>query len=445
MQPGGLNLRGVVRVLVCAFAAGCVGTASAPGDAPPMVDADARGDGEALPALPNLTLGATGLRESLHFEPRGTRRALAFQVQVRNTGEADLELAEEESEGALGTIPCDGSDGVPELLGWSVRGGGVQVGGTLPTLCLGAPDSAGQGGAPACTAHRLPAGESVAQPQAPHCAFADITELEPGEYELEVMVNPSGRLPEQTLEDNRVTVDFAMDRHDVCRQGYCGTECCYDSADPCSDGGCAELPDLAPLEGRAAEALQVTERAFSAGGCALEEGCVVQAGVRRLLLFSTTIVNHGPGDVVLGRPGDSPHLFEWAPCHGHSHLIGFARYRLLHDDGTAEAAEGHKQSFCLFDTTQVTPGAAPPRFTCGFQGMSAGWADTYGAGLDCQWIDITGVAPGRYFVEVAINAERVIAESDYGNNVVRVPVYLYDDGTVCAPEARLGNVPCPLP
>jgi len=53
---------------------------------------------------------------------------------------------------------------------------------------------------------------------------------------------------------------------------------------------------------------------------------------------------------------------------------------------------GHKQAFCLRDTTQMVSGVAG-KYHCGNQGISAGWADTYGAELDCQWLDVTAV-PG---------------------------------------------------
>ena len=49
--------------------------------------------------------------------------------------------------------------------------------------------------------------------------------------------------------------------------------------------------------------------------------------------------------------------------------------------------------------------AAPlsSQYDCDFQGISQGWSDSYGSGLDCQWVDITGVPEGDYLLEIRIN------------------------------------------
>jgi len=43
-------------------------------------------------------------------------------------------------------------------------------------------------------------------------------------------------------------------------------------------------------------------------------------------------------------------------------------------------------------------------------------------GLDCQWIDITGLAPGKYKLKISLNIDRVIHEANFNNNQAIVPV-----------------------
>jgi hypothetical protein len=83
----------------------------------------------------------------------------------------------------------------------------------------------------------------------------------------------------------------------------------------------------------------------------------------------------------------------------------------------------HKGSFCIEDVTQWNPGANTNRvYFCSYQGIQQGWADIYPAGLPCQWIDITGVAPGDYLLQLTVNPYGTIQESDTNNNTVYVPV-----------------------
>ena len=44
--------------------------------------------------------------------------------------------------------------------------------------------------------------------------------------------------------------------------------------------------------------------------------------------------------------------------------------------------------------------------------------------MDCQWIDVTGLAAGEYLLRVEINQYRQTVESEYGNNVAVVKVAL---------------------
>jgi hypothetical protein len=178
------------------------------------------------------------------------------------------------------------------------------------------------------------------------------------------------------------------------------------------------LPNLIPVVGNP----QIQERNFAAGACEVVEGCTV-AGNRRLLRFDLSTPNIGRADLYLGSPtaaGHPPGRFEFGTCHRHWHLRGYADYRLVDGDGV-EVGRGHKQSFCLLDSGRYmglgTDIPAAMRYNCGNQGIHAGWMDVYGRGLDCQYVDITGVAPGRYRIRASINIERVVEESSYDDNV----------------------------
>ena len=83
---------------------------------------------------------------------------------------------------------------------------------------------------------------------------------------------------------------------------------------------------------------------------------------------------------------------------------------------------GLKQAFCWLDSARVS-GNLPGKFNCSNQGITAGWSDIYGRGLDCQWVDITGLAGGNYQLRVSVNdSTTLITESDYGNNVAAIRV-----------------------
>lgn len=110
--------------------------------------------------------------------------------------------------------------------------------------------------------------------------------------------------------------------------------------------------------------------------------------------------------------------------HFHS-MDEFSLYELLDADTQKQVAEGHKASFCLEDTscdsgyyrryactshTQVSKHSPVNgmyysswisfnQSVCS-QGLSPGCYDTYNADIDCQWIDITDVSPGKYILKV---------------------------------------------
>lgn len=172
------------------------------------------------------------------------------------------------------------------------------------------------------------------------------------------------------------------------------------------------LPDLIPLANQAAP--YVSSEDYLSTSCAVDEGCT-SAGRRRLLRFNAYTRNIGADNLHVGNPVGNP-LFEFHECHGHYHFKEYLDIRLLTTTGTV--VTGRKQSFCILDGFRWNPSApTSPLYNCADQGIQAGWGDLYSAGLDCQYVDITGVPPGDYILELHVNPAQLLAESDYSNNV----------------------------
>jgi len=180
-------------------------------------------------------------------------------------------------------------------------------------------------------------------------------------------------------------------------------------------------PDLVVDPQRFVSQMEIVDRLFAEGSCAIEEGVVGGAGYRRILRFDTVVMNSGNGDLVVGDRSDpnNPYAewFEFAPCHGHYHIRGFSNYELLNTDRTVVVA-GHKQGFCFEDSFKYDGGKSNG-YNCGFQGITSGWGDWYYKQLTGQWIDITGVPEGDYIVRVTVNAAGTFDEGQnrYTNSV----------------------------
>jgi hypothetical protein len=139
--------------------------------------------------------------------------------------------------------------------------------------------------------------------------------------------------------------------------------------------------------------------------------------------------------------------FTYHAGHSHFHYDGYNDYRLRHNVGGQPGAYvqrpdgteiiGEKIGFCLINvgssftmengqsSTSLPGYNAPgqPSTGCGFtQGVHVGKYDQYGAGTSGQWLDVTGVPNGNYFLEITVDGENVMEETNETNNTKNFPV-----------------------
>ncbi len=212
------------------------------------------------------------------------------------------------------------------------------------------------------------------------------------------------------------------------------------------------LPDLIVNQSRLASDIHVTDEKFSSYDCAVVNGCVTSKGTHQLLRFTSAIPNVGGGDLVIGDPSQCTNLFQLNPCYGFYDFTDSAAYRLWTDAGyqnwvanrdmtqpanrginatllqaalnNGDLIVGRKQQYCFNDDDQYDPNANPTPIytTCGSststgnQGLQVGWEDTYSWQIPCQYIQIDKLPGAIYVLEVQVNPDQVLPESDYTNN-----------------------------
>jgi hypothetical protein len=213
---------------------------------------------------------------------------------------------------------------------------------------------------------------------------------------------------------------------------------------------------------------------------------------RRLLRMKTTIANIGKGHFALlatrlgtgtstmkvqQRIWRNDNTTRYVPTsgtarfagdgHNHWHIRRVATYELV-DSKARRIRRDAKVGFCFFDTgvyNSATPGFRPTKkffaSGCGgrsslraYMGISIGWGDTYGAGLAYQWIDVTGVPAGTYWVVVTADKENFYLESNEQNNCAWAKVRLSSGaasvstiarGQGCKPPGVVPPTPTPSP
>jgi hypothetical protein len=201
---------------------------------------------------------------------------------------------------------------------------------------------------------------------------------------------------------------------------------CYYNDDPECDG---LGPDLEILGNVIYSSLYNTT-IDNPDACLVNEGCLQGMGTRQILRFTTHIKNIGNQDYFIGAPSASSDQFEWDQCHNHYHYEGYAEYLLFDQEGNPMPQIGFKNGFCVLDLECSGGGIA--KFGCGNMGITAGCGDIYGSGLACQWIDVTDVPAGDYFLVVRTNWDQSPDnaghyEQRYDNNVAQVCIHFDRD------------------
>jgi hypothetical protein len=273
-------------------------------------------------------------------------------------------------------------------------------------------------------------------------AFTAIENLTPGETTVDVRVRPviEGPAVSGLPDDTALTQTFTIPLGDQRGIPVAAYSPCV-SLDDCAG---LELPDLVPqLSGRGDDYPAPTQTRVDT---TTEPG-------RVLLRFATSTANLGgllhvtagevSGDgetqtVQQRLYGDGRTFvhdagkFVYHAEHHHFHLDEFQSYELLSEDRSTVVASSEKISFCLTDVLAVD---ADPRsdgdvflelqpFDCGIheQGINTGHADYYGAELPDQWIDVTGLPSGRYWIRLTVDPRGLLVESDTTNNTAQFPV-----------------------
>ncbi len=166
------------------------------------------------------------------------------------------------------------------------------------------------------------------------------------------------------------------------------------------DPNCPQGPDLIVNQADLISSLYVQNLTVSPNDCYIGEGCLNGFGSREIIRFSTHIQNIGQLDYFIGSPAQNPGQFTFGNCHNHWHYKGYAEY-IMYDTLGAQVVNGFKNGFCVLDLECNGGGTA--QYGCGNMGISHGCGDIYNSGLDCQWVDVTGVPDGRYTLVVRCN------------------------------------------
>ena len=158
-------------------------------------------------------------------------------------------------------------------------------------------------------------------------------------------------------------------------------------------------------------------------------------------------------------------IYETDDGHNHWHLKNAQEYALWNQDKTEQVTVGAKVGFCLYDIGQIWANAGTryydgsvvqfcdqgdPSSTTIEMGVTPGWKDVYGYTLNQQWVDVSAVAPGIYYLSNQTDTSNQILESDETNNgisfhpdPVTIPGYVATDTSASTAEGVAVDVSLP--
>ncbi len=184
----------------------------------------------------------------------------------------------------------------------------------------------------------------------------------------------------------------------------------------CATQSGPKMPDLIVDQAVLGAQMFVTEESFGNSTCTVKENCVTSPGKHLLLRFNGSTANVGKADLVIGNPGSCGNLFIFDDCHQHYHFQQAQLISLAVSRGQLKTTR--KQGFCISDDVPYVSTAGPATYqNCDTnQGLSVGWEDQYPPQIPCQFAQIDGLMDGTYVLEMHVNPNLLIPESDYTNN-----------------------------
>ncbi len=159
------------------------------------------------------------------------------------------------------------------------------------------------------------------------------------------------------------------------------------------------------------------------------------------------------GNLVLDQPVST---FEFHPEHNHWHISAVALFEIRRalDTGKGGSMGGVvggqsvKTTFCLIDWIKLDGNSRTPErtyFDCkpdAAQGISPGWIDQYHHALEGQELEITGVAPGTYYLVTRANPDGTFLETSLADNTAWTSFKLTRDSNGNAKIAEVSHSPC---